>query len=46
MRDAVCHFDNQFQRLPAQQSLDLNPFEQRSVPYFNRRVVDYVCGVG
>ena len=41
MRDAVCHFDNQFQHLP-----DLNPFEQRSVPYFNRRVVDYVCGVG
>lgn len=45
MRDAVRHFDNQFQYLPAQQSLDLNPFEQRSVPYLNGRVLDYVCGM-
>ena len=46
MRNAVRHFDNQFQHLPAQQLPDLNSFEQRSVPYLNGCVVDYVCGVG
>ena len=46
MRDAVRFFDNQFQHLPAQQVPDLNPFEQRSVPYLKGRVLDYGCGMG
>ena len=46
MRDAVRFFDNQIRRLSAQQVSDLNPFEQRSVPYLKGRVPDYGCGVG
>ena len=46
MRDAVRFFDNQFQHLSAQQVPDLNPFEQRSVPYLKGRVLDYGCGMG
>ena len=43
MRDAVHFFDNQFQHVPAQQLPDLNPFEQRTVPYLKGRVL---CGMG
>ena len=46
MRDAVRFFDNQFQQMPAQQLPDLNPFEQRTVPYLKGRVLDYGCGMG
>ena len=46
MRDAVRFFDNQFQHLSVQQVTDLNPFEQRSVPYLKGRVLDYGCGMG
>lgn len=46
MRDAVRFFDNQFKHLAAQPMPELNPFEQRSLPYLKGRVLDYGCGMG
>jgi tellurite methyltransferase len=43
---SVQFFDSQFQRQVSAGALELNPFEQASLPYLKGRVLDFGCGLG
>jgi len=43
---SVRYFDAQFERQLAAGELQLNPFEQVTLPFLKGRVLDYGCGLG
>jgi len=43
---SIRFFDAQFQRQLRDADLQLNPFEQATLPYLHGRVLDYGCGLG
>ncbi|HET7527307.1 MAG TPA: methyltransferase domain-containing protein [Burkholderiaceae bacterium] len=43
---SIRFFDEQFQRQVRDADLQLNPFEQATLPYLRGRVLDYGCGLG
>lgn len=43
---SIRFFDAQFRKQIRDANLHLNPFEQRTLPFLNGRVLDYGCGLG